>query len=72
MGWNGPLRQHRGARNVVIDPQKGFGAPFSECDLLLVSLDAPSFSAPIYVTPVEGEGDEGMQLIWSRPNGNRD
>tara|TARA_Y100000815_G_scaffold100934_1_gene89698 strand:+ start:15136 stop:15309 length:174 start_codon:yes stop_codon:yes gene_type:complete len=57
---------------VVIDPQKGFGAPFSECDLLLVSLDAPSFSAPIYVTPVEGEGDEGMQLIWSRPNGNRD
>ena len=41
-------------------------------DYLSVKLDDPSFPAPIYATLVEVEGDEGMQLIWSRPNTNRD
>ena len=72
MRWKGPLRQLRGAKNVVVDPPKVLGAPFSECGYLLATLDAPSFSAPIYATLVQAEGDEGMQLIWSRPNGNRD
>ncbi|MDZ7603480.1 MAG: DUF736 family protein, partial [Hoeflea sp.] len=41
-------------------------------DYLSVKLDDPSFSAPIYATLVEMEGDEGMQLIWSRSNTNRE
>ena len=41
-------------------------------DYLSVKLDDPSFPAPIYATLVEVEGEEGMQLIWSRPNTNRD
>ena len=44
----------------------------TERDYLSVKLDDPSFPAPIYATLVEVEGQEGMQLIWSRPNGNRD
>lgn len=35
-------------------------------DYLSVKLDDPSFPAPIYATLVEVEGDEGLQLIWSR------
>lgn len=37
-------------------------------DYLSVKLDDPSFPAPIYATLVEAEGEEGLQLIWSRPN----
>jgi uncharacterized protein (DUF736 family) len=36
-------------------------------DYLSVKLDDPSFPAPIYATLVEVEGEEGLQLIWSRP-----
>nr|WP_313023538.1 DUF736 domain-containing protein [Brucella intermedia] len=35
---------------------------------LSIKLDDPSFPAPIYATLVEVEGEEGLQLIWSRPN----
>ncbi|WP_306839077.1 DUF736 domain-containing protein [Neorhizobium huautlense] len=37
-------------------------------DFLSVKLDDPSFPAPIYATLVEIEGEDGLQLIWSRPN----
>jgi len=37
-------------------------------DYLLVKLDDPSFLAPIYAILIEVEGQEGLQLIWSRPN----
>ena len=37
-------------------------------DYLSVKLDDPSFSAPIYATLTEVEGEDGYQLIWSRPN----
>ena len=37
-------------------------------DYLSVKLDDPSFPAAIYATLVEVEGEEGHQLIWSRPN----
>ena len=33
-----------------------------------VKLDDPSFPAPIYATLVEVEGEDGLSLIWSRPN----
>jgi uncharacterized protein (DUF736 family) len=37
-------------------------------DYLSVKLDDPSFPAPIYATLIEVEGEEALQLIWSRPN----
>lgn len=37
-------------------------------DYLSVKLDDPSFPAPIYATLVEVEGEDGIQLIWTRPN----
>nr|WP_192182558.1 DUF736 domain-containing protein [Mesorhizobium amorphae] len=37
-------------------------------DYISVKLDDPSFPAPIYATLVEVEGEEGLQLIWSRPS----
>ena len=37
-------------------------------DYISVKLDDPSFPAAIYATLVEVEGEEGLQLIWSRPN----
>jgi uncharacterized protein (DUF736 family) len=37
-------------------------------DYLSVKLDDPSFPAPIYATLVEVEGEDGLQLIWSRAN----
>ncbi|MEH7876301.1 DUF736 domain-containing protein [Rhizobium laguerreae] len=40
----------------------------SERDYLSVKLDDPSFPAPIYATLSEVEGEDGYQLIWSRPN----
>ena len=36
-------------------------------DYLSVKLDDPSFPAPIYATLTQIEGEEGYQLIWSRP-----
>ena len=40
----------------------------SERDYLSVKLDDPSFPAPIYATLIEVDGQDGLQLIWSRPN----
>jgi uncharacterized protein (DUF736 family) len=37
-------------------------------DYLSIKLDDPSFPAPIYATLIEVEGEEGLSLIWSRPN----
>ncbi|WP_029006382.1 DUF736 domain-containing protein [Azorhizobium doebereinerae] len=37
-------------------------------DYLSVKLDDPSFPAPIYATLVDVEGEDGLSLIWSRPN----
>ena len=37
-------------------------------DYLSVKLDDPSFTAPIYATLAEVEGEPGLQLIWSRPS----
>jgi len=37
-------------------------------DYLSVKLDDPSFPAPIYATLTEVEGEDGYQLIWSRPS----
>nr|WP_237244049.1 DUF736 domain-containing protein [Sinorhizobium sp. M14] len=39
-------------------------------DYLSVKLDDPSFPAPIYATLTEVDGEDGYQLIWSRPNGD--
>ncbi|WP_405049526.1 DUF736 family protein [Rhizobium sp. BK176] len=36
------------------------------CDYISVKLDDPSFAAPIYATLAEVQGQEGLQLIWSR------
>jgi uncharacterized protein (DUF736 family) len=36
-------------------------------DYLSVKLDDPSFPAPIYATLAEVEGEDDLQLIWSRP-----
>lgn len=44
----------------------------TERDYLSVKLDDPSFPNPIYATLVEVDGQDGLRLIWSRPNGNRD
>ena len=40
----------------------------TEREYLSVKLDDPSFPAPIYATLIEVEGQEGLQLIWSRPS----
>ena len=37
-------------------------------DYLSVKLDDPSFPAPIYATLAEVEGEDALQLIWSRQN----
>jgi uncharacterized protein (DUF736 family) len=37
-------------------------------EYLSVKLDDPSFPAPIYATLADIEGEDGFQLIWSRPN----
>ena len=38
----------------------------SERDYISIKLDDPSFAAPIYATLTEIQGQEGLQLIWSR------
>jgi uncharacterized protein (DUF736 family) len=40
----------------------------TERDYLSVKVDDPSFPNPIYATLVEVDGQEGLQLIWSRSN----
>jgi uncharacterized protein (DUF736 family) len=40
----------------------------SDRDYLSIKLDDPSFPAPIYATLTEVEGEDGYQLIWSRPS----
>ena len=40
----------------------------SDRDYLSVKIDDPSLPAPIYATLAEVEGEDGLQLIWSRPN----
>jgi uncharacterized protein (DUF736 family) len=37
-------------------------------DYLSVKLDDPSFPAPIFAILIEVDGEEGLSLIWSRPN----
>src|SRR5579859_2171472 len=40
-------------------------------EYLSVKLDDPSFSAPIYASLVESDGEpDTLSLIWSRRNGN--
>ena len=58
-----------GARhNVELGAAWQKTAKDTERDYLSVKLDDPSFPAPIYATLIEVEGQEGLQLIWSRPN----
>ena len=40
----------------------------SGSEYVALKLDDPSFPAPIYATLAEVDGEEGLQLIWSRPN----
>ena len=35
-------------------------------DYISIKLDDPSFAAPIYATLTEVQGQDGLQLIWSR------
>lgn len=49
------------------------GAPWQKVsnearDYLSVKLDDASFPAPICATLIGVEGEEGLQLIWFRPN----
>ena len=57
----------------IFSGQTEFGAAWKKTSredrhYLSVKLDDPSFPAPIYATLIEVEGQEGLQLIWSRPN----
>ncbi|OYY88577.1 MAG: hypothetical protein B7Y61_01795 [Rhizobiales bacterium 35-66-30] len=56
------------SRNVEFGAAWQKTAKETERDYLSVKLDDPSFPAPIYATLIEVEGEEGLQLIWSRPN----
>jgi len=38
----------------------------TERDYISIKLDDPSLAAPIYATLTEVQGQEGLQLIWSR------
>nr|WP_246661263.1 DUF736 family protein [Rhizobium sp. ERR1071] len=40
----------------------------SRLGYLSVKLDDPSFLAPVYARLAGVEGEDGLQLIWSRPN----
>ncbi|MEO3388253.1 DUF736 domain-containing protein [Mesorhizobium sp. CAU 1741] len=59
---------------IYTAPNVEFGAAWqkvskqTERDYLSVKLDDPSFPAPIYATLIEVDGEEGLQLIWSRSN----
>jgi len=56
------------AGNVELGAAWQKTAKDTERDYLSVKLDDPSFPAPIYATLIEVEGQDGLQLIWSRPN----
>src|SRR3954452_6879573 len=56
------------AGNVELGAAWQKTAKDTERDYLSVKLDDPSFPAPIYATLIEVEGQEGLQLICSRPN----
>jgi uncharacterized protein (DUF736 family) len=56
------------ASNVELGAAWQKTARDTERDYLSVKLDDPSFPAPIYATLIEVEGQDGLQLIWSRPN----
>jgi uncharacterized protein (DUF736 family) len=56
------------AGNVELGAAWQKTAKDTERDYLSVKLDDPSFPAPIYATLIEVEGQQGLQLIWSRPN----
>ena len=58
------------AGNVELGAAWQKTAKDTERDYLSVKLDDPSFPAPIYATLIEVEGQEGLQLIWSRPSRN--
>ncbi len=64
----GPHFRIFAAGNVELGAAWQKTARESERDYLSVKLDDPSFPAPIYATLIEVEGEEGLQLIWSRPN----
>ncbi len=55
------------AGNVELGAAWQKTAKDTERDYLSVKLDDPSFPAPIYAS-LEVEGQESLQLIWSRPN----
>jgi uncharacterized protein (DUF736 family) len=65
---------HRVKSPLTISEMRKLGAAWqktakdTERDYLSVKLDDPSFPAPIYATLIEVEGQDGLQLIWSRPN----
>jgi len=64
----GPQFRIFAAGNVELGAAWQKTARESERDYLSVKLDDPSFPAPIYATLIEVEGEEDLQLIWSRPN----
>ncbi|WP_186400789.1 DUF736 domain-containing protein [Stappia sp. P2PMeth1] len=64
----GPHFRIFAAGNVELGAAWQKTARESERDYLSVKLDDPSFPAPIYATLIEVEGEEDLQLIWSRPN----
>jgi len=64
----GPHFRIFAAGNVELGAAWQKTAKESERDYLSVKLDDPSFPAPIYATLIEVEGEEDLQLIWSRPN----
>ena len=64
----GPHFRIFAAGNVELGAAWQKTAKESERDYLSVKLDDPSFPAPIYATLIEVDGQDGLQLIWSRPN----
>ena len=64
----GPQFRIYAAANVELGAAWQKTAKDTERDYLSVKLDDPSFPAPIYATLIEVDGQEGLQLIWSRPN----
>jgi uncharacterized protein (DUF736 family) len=68
----------KGPQFRIFSGEVEFGAAWqktardTERSYLSVKLDDPSFPSPIYASLIEVEGQDGLQLIWSRSNGNRD
>ena len=71
--WSASRTPPRRPRTSASSRRIGFGppgrrSPTTGRDYLSVKLDDPSFPAPIYATLIEVDGEEGLQLIWSRPS----